>query len=69
MVDIHLVRRVAIPMDTVACAALSAEEQAAIANVSQAEEGRTAYEAAAAAVHVSSWLKVTALREERLDQT
>ncbi len=66
-VEVHLARRVAIPLDTVAYAGLSAEEQAAMEGVSEAEQVRAAFEAAAAAVQ-ASWLRVAALREKRHEQ-
>ena len=59
--------RVAIPLDTVAYAGLSAEEQAAVEGVSEAAQVRAAFEAAAAAVQ-ASWLRVAALREKRHEQ-
>ena len=37
-VEVHLARRVAIPLDTVAYAGLSAEEQAAVEGVSEAAQ-------------------------------
>ena len=66
-VEIHLARRVAIPLDTVAYAGLSAEEQAAVEGVSEAAQVRAAFEAAAAVVQ-ASWLRVAALRERRHEQ-
>lgn len=66
-VEIHLARRVAIPLDTVVYAGLSAEEQVAVEGVSEAAQVRAAFEAAAAVVQ-ASWLRVAALRERRHGQ-
>ena len=66
-VEVHLARRVAIPLDTVAHAGLSAGEQAAVEGVSEAAQVRAAFETAAAAVQ-ASWLRVAALREKRHEQ-
>ena len=44
-VEIHLARKVAIPLDTVVYAGLTEEEQAAVERVSQALEVRAAFEA------------------------
>ena len=65
--EIHLARKVAVPLDTVVYAGLTAEEQAAVEEVSQAAEVRAAFDAAAAAVQ-ASWLRADALRERRHEQ-
>ena len=62
--DLHLVRRVDTPVDTVTCNTLSEAEQEAIEALPRSTQVRAAYESAAAAVQ-ACWLRAAEICERR----
>ena len=62
--ELHLARRIEVPLDTVTCSALTEEQQTALEDLPRSESVRAAYEEAAAAVQ-ACWLRAATVRERR----
>jgi hypothetical protein len=65
--ELHLARRLEVPLDTVTCNALTEAQQAALEDVSRSASVRAVYEEAAAAVQ-ACWLRAATIRERRRQQ-
>ena len=60
--ELHLARRLEVPLDTITFNALTEEQQEALEDLPRSESVRAAYEEAAAAVQ-ACWLRAATVRE------
>jgi hypothetical protein len=65
--ELHLARRLELPLDTVTFNALTEAQQAALEDLPRSASVRAAYEEAAAAVQ-ACWLRAATIRERRRQQ-